>query len=161
MKTSIKITLLSLTVLSCVSCKEITVRGYEDRDAVINCPSQKGYELYPKYLLKGLYKYSVEMIRSDGQAEWTHRGRVSLQDKKDTHIFIVTIHNLTLEDAGTYGCGVDRWGGDFYTTVNLIVETLVHMHTHSAKTHHTGIEPRSATCQPLPVITALSALTRS
>ncbi|XP_041961043.1 uncharacterized protein LOC121719457 isoform X3 [Alosa sapidissima] len=121
MKTSIKFTLLSLAVLSCVSCKEITVRGYEDRDAVINCPSQKGYELYPKYLLKGVYKYSVEMIRSDGQAEWTHRGRVSLQDKKDTNIFIVTIHNLTLEDAGTYECGADRWGEDVYTTVNLIV----------------------------------------
>ncbi|KAG5278085.1 hypothetical protein AALO_G00095020 [Alosa alosa] len=120
MKTSIKITLLSLTVLNCVSCK-ITVRGYEDRDAVINCPSQKGYELYPKYLLKGVYKDSVEMIRSHGRAEWTHRGRVCLQDKKDTNIFIVTIHNLTLEDAGTYGCGVDRWGEDFYTTVNLIV----------------------------------------
>ncbi|XP_048105160.1 CMRF35-like molecule 8 isoform X2 [Alosa alosa] len=128
MKTSIKITLLSLTVLNCVSCK-ITVRGYEDRDAVINCPSQKGYELYPKYLLKGVYKDSVEMIRSHGRAEWTHRGRVCLQDKKDTNIFIVTIHNLTLEDAGTYGCGVDRWGEDFYTTVNLIVVS-----THNATT---------------------------
>ena len=73
----------------------------------------------PKYLQRGKFKDSVELIRSTGGSEWTHRGRVSLQDKKDRNIFTVTIHDLTLEDAGTYGCGVDNWGADFYTQVNL------------------------------------------
>ncbi|XP_076118389.1 CMRF35-like molecule 7 [Alosa pseudoharengus] len=124
MKTSIKITLLTLTVLSCVSCKEITVRGHEGGNGIINCTYQKGYESYIKYLWKGEFKDGVDVIRSNGWAEWTYRGRVSLQDKKnekDRGIFTVTIRNLTLEDAGTYGCGVDRWLEDLYTIVKLIV----------------------------------------
>ncbi|XP_048105158.1 CMRF35-like molecule 1 isoform X2 [Alosa alosa] len=120
MKTSSKFTLLSLTVLSCVSCKEITVRGHEVGNAVINCPYQKGYESYPKYLTKGEFKDRVEIIRSHDQRKWTDRGRVSLQDNKDNK-FTVTIHNLTLEDAGIYWCGVDTWGRDTYTSVKLTV----------------------------------------
>ncbi|XP_048105162.1 CMRF35-like molecule 1 [Alosa alosa] len=101
---------------------DITVRGHEGGNVVINCPSQKGYESHIKYLLKGKYKGRVDVIRSDGQAEWTHRGRISLQNKKDRNIFTVTIRNLTLEDAGTYGCGVDIWFWiDIYTTVKLTV----------------------------------------
>ncbi|XP_062395813.1 CMRF35-like molecule 8 [Sardina pilchardus] len=122
MKTSINIIILSLTVLRCVSCEDITVNGNEGGNAVINCLSQKGYESYSKYLLKGEYKDRVDVIRSDGQAVLTHRGRVSLQDKKDTNKFIVTIRNLTIEDAGTYGCGVDKWFEDLYTTVKLTVD---------------------------------------
>ncbi|XP_076118386.1 uncharacterized protein LOC143099199 [Alosa pseudoharengus] len=121
MKTSIKFTLLSLTVLSCVSCNEITVRGHEEGDAVINCPSQKGYESYTKYLLKGEVKDGVEIILSRKGKEWTHKERVSLQDKKRTHIFTVTIRNLTLEDAGIYWCGVKKYGEHPYTRVNLTV----------------------------------------
>ncbi|XP_041959434.1 CMRF35-like molecule 8 [Alosa sapidissima] len=118
------------------------VRGHEGGNAVINCPYQQGYEPYPKYLLKGA-KYGVDVIWSDGQAEWTHRGRVSLQNKKDTHIFTVTIHDLTLEDAGTYGCGVDT--GEIYnktlvkltvvSTINTTTRTLSNT-TESERTTH-------------------------
>ncbi|XP_076118380.1 uncharacterized protein LOC143099195 [Alosa pseudoharengus] len=146
------ITRVKLTVLlSCVSCEEITVRGNEGGDAVINCPSQKGYESNKKYLLKGEFKDGVYVIRSDGQAEWTHSGRVSLQDKKNENIFTVTIHDLTLEDAGTYGCGVDIQGAHVFTRVNL---TVVSTHnptsrplskiTESERTTHFQSDPTSA-----------------
>ncbi|XP_076118378.1 uncharacterized protein LOC143099194 isoform X2 [Alosa pseudoharengus] len=109
MNTSIKLILLHLHVLSCVRHKVIQVRGYEGGDAVLDCPSQKGYESSPKYLrrVKNEQENPVEVIRSDGNAEWTHRGRVSLLDMKDKDIFTVTIRNLTLEDSNMYWCGVD------------------------------------------------------
>ncbi|XP_076118353.1 CMRF35-like molecule 8 [Alosa pseudoharengus] len=121
-----------ITVLSCVRC-EITVRGHEGGDAVINCPYQQGYESYPKYLLKGA-KYGVDVIWSDGKAEWTHRGRVSLQDKKDTNIFTVTIRDLTLEDAGIYGCGVDTWEIYNKTLVKLTVVSTINTTTRPLST---------------------------
>ncbi|KAL2086253.1 hypothetical protein ACEWY4_017312 [Coilia grayii] len=121
METYIKLVLLLLTVLSCVRCAEITVTGDEGGIAAITCPSQEGYESYPKYLVKGVYKDGVDVIRSDGRAEWTHKGRVSLLDKKGRNNFTVLIHNLTLEDAGRYGCGVNKWGFDYFTIVHLHV----------------------------------------
>ncbi|XP_041959432.1 CMRF35-like molecule 6 [Alosa sapidissima] len=109
MNTSIKLILLHFHVLSCVRHKVIQVRGYEGGDAVLDCPSKKGYESSPKYLrrVKNEQENPVEVIHSDGIAEWTHRGRVSLLDMKDKDIFTVTIHNLTLEDSNMYWCGVD------------------------------------------------------
>ncbi|KAL2086251.1 hypothetical protein ACEWY4_017310 [Coilia grayii] len=65
------------------------------------------------------------MIRSNGHDEWTHRGRMSLQDRKNRHIFTVTIRHLTLEDAGIYRCRVDNWGYDFLSRVHLIVGQLM------------------------------------
>ncbi|XP_062395815.1 CMRF35-like molecule 1 [Sardina pilchardus] len=121
MEIPIKFTLLSLTVLSYVKCKDITVTGYEGGNAVIDCPSQEGFESNIKYLLKGEFKDGVEVIQSTGRNIWTHKERVSLQDKRDRHIFTVTIRKLTPEDAGIYGCGVKRWKEDLYTRVKLTV----------------------------------------
>ncbi|XP_041959435.1 CMRF35-like molecule 5 [Alosa sapidissima] len=132
MKTSIKFTLLSLTVLSCVRCEEITVRGHEGGNAVVNCPYQKGYEPFPKYLRKGESKDGVDVILSRPRKKWTHKERVSLQDKKDIHIFTVTIRKLTPEDAGIYWCGVNRWGGVLHTRVNLTVDRKANKPTPAA-----------------------------
>ncbi|XP_076118383.1 CMRF35-like molecule 5 isoform X2 [Alosa pseudoharengus] len=122
MKTGVTLTLFPLTMLSCVTCKDITVRGYEGGHAVFNCPVGV-FTSSPKYLLKGDYD---EIIRSDGNKEWTHRGRVSLKYKNNNNFFSVTIHKLTLKDAGTYWCGVDTWGPDlYYTKVNHEVDTLL------------------------------------
>ncbi|XP_041959433.1 CMRF35-like molecule 8 [Alosa sapidissima] len=50
------------------------------------------------------------------------RERVSLKYKNNNNFFSVTIHKLTLKDAGTYWCGVDTRGPDlYYTKVNLEV----------------------------------------
>ncbi|XP_048104896.1 mucin-2-like [Alosa alosa] len=107
--------------MSCVRCDEITVRGHEGGDAVINCTCQKGDESIQKYLRKGESKDHVVIWSKKGK-EWTHKERVSLQDKKDIHIFTVTIRKLTPEDAGIYWCGVKKWGGILYTRVNLTVD---------------------------------------
>ncbi|XP_041961040.1 mucin-2-like isoform X1 [Alosa sapidissima] len=122
MKTSIKFTLLSLAVMSCVRCDEITVKGHEGGDAVLNCTYQKSDESFKKYLLKGESKDGVDVILSRKGKVWTHKERVSLQDKKDVNIFTVTIRNLTPEDAGIYWCGVKKYLEDPYTRVNLTVD---------------------------------------
>ncbi|XP_062388298.1 CMRF35-like molecule 6 [Sardina pilchardus] len=114
------LTKVKLVVLSCVKYEEITVTGYEGANAVISCPYQKGYESYPKYLLKGECKDGVEIIRSTDGQEWTLKEKFSLQDKNN---FTATIRNLTVKDAGIYGCGVDKQGTYFFTRTKLIVGT--------------------------------------
>lgn len=112
---------VTLSVLGCVRCRDILVSGNVGGKAVINCPSGGFKQSYQKYLLKGLFKNGVEVIRSDGYKTQTQKGRFSLHDKMDGSSFTVTIHNLTREDAGDYGCGVDRWVPDYYTIVKITI----------------------------------------
>ncbi|KAL2086246.1 hypothetical protein ACEWY4_017305 [Coilia grayii] len=133
--------LFCLTVLSCVRCAEVTVTGYEGGTAVIDCPFQEDHKSKPKYLKKGLDSNSTKLIQSNGHDEWTHRGRVSLQDRKNRSIFTVTIHNLTPEDAGIYVCGVEGWFNDFTTLVNVtVVTTPTHTATSSPLSDLTAME---------------------
>lgn len=108
-------------MLRCVRCEETTVRGYEGGNAVIDCPYGNGDDSRPKYLQRIEFDQEV-VIQSDGYAEWTHRERFSLQDKKDTKMFTVIIHYLTLEDAGSYWCGAHKQSAyDNYIIVKLEV----------------------------------------
>lgn len=47
--------------------------------------------------------------------------RFYLEDDKENMEFIVTISNLSVEDAGLYWCGVDKWLWDHLMEVNLDV----------------------------------------
>lgn len=112
-------------MLCCARCEdEITLTGYEGGNVVINCPYQKGYAFYPKYLKKA--DGVTIIIISGGHIEGTQNGRVSLQDKRDSNTFTVTIRKLTLEDAGRYVCVAGTWGTDQHTTVNLNIGRLVY-----------------------------------
>lgn len=95
----------------------------ESSPAAIVCPYAAGYEKYPKYFCKGIYKDCETLIESDGQNSWTLKGRLSLHDNTEINKFVVTFSNLTLGDAGQYGCGVKVTGQDPFTVVHLTVMT--------------------------------------
>ncbi|XP_063045294.1 CMRF35-like molecule 9 [Engraulis encrasicolus] len=99
----------------------MTVSGKEGSTVSIDCPPGDGAANYPKYFCKGMIKNCVNVIGSDGTANSTGKGKVSLLDKKDKNRFTVIIHNLTRKDGGTYWCGVDTWGPDYVTQVYLKV----------------------------------------
>ncbi|XP_063066249.1 CMRF35-like molecule 8 [Engraulis encrasicolus] len=117
-------TLSILSVLSCVASDNIdTVTGYVGHTADIKCPYGEAHKAKSKYLQKGLdttdnskssnsITSGSKLVESVEDEEWTHRGRVSLQDQKNFNTFTVTIHNLTLQDAGVYACGVQGMFGD-------------------------------------------------
>ncbi|XP_051771156.1 uncharacterized protein LOC127523958 isoform X3 [Ctenopharyngodon idella] len=113
MKFPLTVCVFLLTVISSLSV-DITVRGTEGEPVSIKCPYPGGYKNYFKYFLKGPSKKSVLILQSD---RGKSKGRFSLQDDHKSS-FTVTISNLKMEDAGTYGC---RAGAEHYKEVNLIV----------------------------------------
>ncbi|XP_071246053.1 uncharacterized protein [Salvelinus alpinus] len=108
----------------CVLSGVIINRATEGGNAHIQCPYDRGYETYQKYLSKGIYSDSVVVIQTPKHQPpaWTHPGRYSLYDDTERRVFTVTITNLVLEDADTYWCGVDTWGHDQPTEVRLTVD---------------------------------------
>ncbi|XP_063060923.1 CMRF35-like molecule 9 [Engraulis encrasicolus] len=129
---SILIMLLVINGMSCVCSVNVSVSGDEGGAVAIHCPYEKDYANNRKYLQKAQSSISSssshtsssvsKLIQSEGEDERINSGRVSLQDQKRNNTFTVTIHNLTVEDAGIYACGVQRGFEDYITSkVNVTV----------------------------------------
>ncbi|XP_048105171.1 uncharacterized protein LOC125298464 [Alosa alosa] len=103
--------LISLSLVSVVWCQteRTMLRKLVGKTAIFNCPYESVYRDSPKYLQKK--EYNVTLVRSDGQKASTTVGRCILYDKKNSSRFDVHILHLTLNDTGTYVCGVEAGGG--------------------------------------------------
>ncbi|XP_038838925.1 CMRF35-like molecule 1, partial [Salvelinus namaycush] len=124
MKSLMSVNISLLCAVVCVLSGVITNRATEGGNAHIQCPYDRGYETYQKYLSKGIYRDSVVVIQTQKQRHpaWTHQGRYSLYDDTERRVFTVTITNLIQEDSDTYWCGVNTWGHDEPTEVRLTVD---------------------------------------
>lgn len=103
----------------------ITVEGYEGGKAEIRCPYREEWRSHQKYLCKGVCPVlnKDKVIKTEAGENSASKGRYSLKDNREESVFIVTITNLTLKDAGRYWCGVETatWKPDHYVEINLIV----------------------------------------
>ncbi|KAL7845269.1 hypothetical protein AOLI_G00234610 [Acnodon oligacanthus] len=120
---SLKVTIVMLlsAVVSCMLRDEITETGTEGNIAIITCPYGQGYESYTKYFCKGIYKDCVTLVQTNGKNSWTHRDRTSMHDNTEQKKLVVTVSDLRMEDAGDYGCGIEKIGNDRFTLVHLEV----------------------------------------
>uniref|UniRef100_A0A673WTH7 Immunoglobulin domain-containing protein n=1 Tax=Salmo trutta TaxID=8032 RepID=A0A673WTH7_SALTR len=102
----------------------ITKRWKEGGNSSIQCPYDRGFETYQKYLSKGIWAYQVDVIQTKMHQHpaWTHKGRFSLYDDTERRVFTVTITNLTLEDSGTYWCEINTWWWYNKTEVRITVD---------------------------------------
>uniref|UniRef100_A0A8C7HYI6 Immunoglobulin V-set domain-containing protein n=1 Tax=Oncorhynchus kisutch TaxID=8019 RepID=A0A8C7HYI6_ONCKI len=103
--------------------EHMSMEGCEGGKAEIRCPYKEEWRSHQKYPCKG--DCSVfnkdKVIKTEAGENSASNGRYSLKDNREESVFIVTITNLTLNDAGRYWCGVDKWGQDNYIKVNLEV----------------------------------------
>ncbi|XP_014045358.2 CMRF35-like molecule 6 [Salmo salar] len=125
---TLKIVLLLAAVWSVCTAELITVEGYEGGKAEIRCPYREEWRSHHKYLCKGdcsLY-YKDKVIKTEAGVNSTSRGRYSLKDIREESVFLVTITDLTLDDAGRYWCGEEtaKWKPDHYVEINLIVSEV-------------------------------------
>ncbi|RXN11632.1 polymeric immunoglobulin receptor-like protein [Labeo rohita] len=111
-------TIITITVRSSV-CLAITVRGTEGEQVTIKCPYDHGYENSYKYFYKGLYRDNNVILKSYGAESSVFNGRFSLRDDHQMRSFTVTIRNLSMEDAGPYGC-IAGWGEYKQIQLNVI-----------------------------------------
>uniref|UniRef100_A0A674BNK7 Immunoglobulin V-set domain-containing protein n=1 Tax=Salmo trutta TaxID=8032 RepID=A0A674BNK7_SALTR len=110
--------------VSCVMSGVITKRRTEGGNSSIQCPYDRGFEMYQKYLSKGIWACRVYLIKTQTHQNpaWTHKGRYSLYDDTERRVFTVTITNLILEDSGTYWCGINTWWWYNKTEVRITVD---------------------------------------
>uniref|UniRef100_A0AAR2IZX0 Ig-like domain-containing protein n=1 Tax=Pygocentrus nattereri TaxID=42514 RepID=A0AAR2IZX0_PYGNA len=99
------------------------VTGYSGGGVLIKCRYERRYTLNPKYLCTGPWPCMTKPIWTDAKNEWINSGRFSLFDDTRAAQFWVMIRELTVEDSGTYQCGVHKYLViDVYTPVELKVE---------------------------------------
>ncbi|XP_049325494.1 uncharacterized protein LOC111196684 [Astyanax mexicanus] len=155
-----------LTVVNSMVNEEIKVTGIEHNTAVIVCPYTKGYEDYPKYFCKGIYKECRYIIRTDVKERWKYEGRFSLQDDTDKKNIVVTITNLSMNDAGPNGCGIETTGQDPFTLVHLTVikapkppkPQKPHQSTSTTAKTSTQTQPKGAIGGVLLMLAVISAM---
>ncbi|KAF4078861.1 hypothetical protein AMELA_G00186360 [Ameiurus melas] len=101
--------------------KEVT--GYSGGGVLIKCKYDTKYREKQKYFCKGSGLSCSDQIKTGAKNEWINSGRFSLFDDTKSAEFSVMIRELTVEDTGTYQCGVDLPGEtDIYTRVELKVK---------------------------------------
>ncbi|XP_075759856.1 CMRF35-like molecule 9 isoform X2 [Pelodiscus sinensis] len=105
--------------LSLAGCWAVTgpgsVRGRPGGSVTVECGYEKGDEEKSKFWCReGTWRETwfcsdghVVETTAGSEAEVT-RGRFSIRDNRTRRVFTVTVKNLTLADAGTYQCGVDK-----------------------------------------------------
>ncbi|KAF5897317.1 polymeric immunoglobulin receptor-like isoform X4, partial [Clarias magur] len=96
--------------------KEVT--GYSGGGVLIKCKYDAGYTQKNKYFCKGSPPGCSDRIKTEAENKWINSGRFSLYDDNKSE-FWVMIRELTVQDNGTYYCGV---GKNIYTLVELRVK---------------------------------------
>ncbi|XP_017538955.2 polymeric immunoglobulin receptor-like [Pygocentrus nattereri] len=114
--------IFTLFLISVGGEDSIDVTGYSGGGVLIKCEYDRGYTSNQKYLCKGPWSTCADQIKTGVKNKWINRGRFSLFDDTSAAQFWVVIRELTVEDSGTYHCGVDKSAFDFYTPVKLKVE---------------------------------------
>nr|XP_054313760.1 CMRF35-like molecule 9 isoform X4 [Pongo pygmaeus] len=102
--------------------KEIS--GFEGDTVSLQCTYREELRDHRKYWCrKGGFLLSrcSGTIYAGEEGQETTKGRVSIRDSHQELSLIVTLWNLTLQDAGKYWCGVDKRGLDESLLISLFV----------------------------------------
>ncbi|XP_066559549.1 CMRF35-like molecule 1 [Amia ocellicauda] len=111
--------MLLLVVLGCVQSRRVT--GVEGGRVEINCTYEDGYQYYVKYWCREPCENKDVLINSVQADITVTAGRFTLTNYVSAMIFTVWMTRLTLQDAGIYYCGVEKWGKDIYGEIHLII----------------------------------------
>ncbi|XP_022378915.1 LOW QUALITY PROTEIN: CMRF35-like molecule 2 [Enhydra lutris kenyoni] len=102
----------------------------------VQCQYEEVYQRYSKYWCRGQYDATCEkIVETKGEEKEERSGRVSIRDHADNLTFIVTMENLTADDAGSYWCRIqtvwllDVWSHDPSFHVNVFVSTGLGPHS--------------------------------
>ncbi|XP_072513525.1 uncharacterized protein [Salminus brasiliensis] len=136
----IAVALILLAGFQCATSAGLRVKAPLGGNASVCCPYHRGSESYPKYFSKGRPGERFEIVRANRLRTWSTDDRFSLEDDQEKKEFTVTIRNLSVEDAGLYWCGVDWWGPDKPTEVNLDVVQDILPSSQSSSTQNASLQ---------------------
>ncbi|KFW02038.1 CMRF35-like molecule 3, partial [Eurypyga helias] len=98
------------------------VSGQIGETLSLRCWYPRGYESYNKYWCRGASRDSCrKVVETAGREVPRQHGRVSIQDSYIFCVVLLTVENLSKEDAGSYWCGVEKTGRDMMEPVTVKV----------------------------------------
>uniref|UniRef100_A0A452QKG2 CD300e molecule n=1 Tax=Ursus americanus TaxID=9643 RepID=A0A452QKG2_URSAM len=84
-----------------------SVTGTLGGSLCVRCQYEELYQRHKKYWCRGQYEATCEkIVETNGEEKEERSGRVSIRDHADKLTFIVTMENLTADDAGPYWCRI-------------------------------------------------------
>ncbi|XP_043970304.1 CMRF35-like molecule 8 isoform X2 [Gambusia affinis] len=102
------------------------IQSIEEGSVTISCPYDSQSVNKLRFLCRG-NRPSTCLQQAVITSSNTQNGRFRLSDDRKSTIFTVTISSLTLEDSGSYLCGVQRNSGfDDFSAVELEVKDSLH-----------------------------------
>ncbi|XP_043970303.1 polymeric immunoglobulin receptor-like isoform X1 [Gambusia affinis] len=120
------------------------IQSIEEGSVTISCPYDSQSVNKLKFLCRG-NRPSTCLQQAVITSSNTQNGRFRLSDDRKSTIFTVTISSLTLEDSGSYLCGVQRNSGfDDFSAVELEVKAKLF---YLKSSNISGIEGRPVTLQ--------------
>uniref|UniRef100_A0A3B1J828 CMRF35-like molecule 5 n=1 Tax=Astyanax mexicanus TaxID=7994 RepID=A0A3B1J828_ASTMX len=106
-----------------VQTKTVAVfTGTEGGSVDINCRYIDSYQWSHHYFCRAPCSNSDVLIESQKADIPVSKGRYSILNTVTARRVSVTIKNLRLTDSGVYYCGVDKWGSDTLTKVEISVK---------------------------------------
>uniref|UniRef100_A0A8B9U3K0 Ig-like domain-containing protein n=1 Tax=Anas zonorhyncha TaxID=75864 RepID=A0A8B9U3K0_9AVES len=134
------------------------VSGHVGQALTLNCWYGPGYQGYNKYWCRGASWDSCrKVVETAGREVPRQHGRVSITDNHVFCFVLLTLEELSEEDAGSYWCGVERAGRDIMKPVTIRVLPGEHWSTAPAF-EGGGKQPRSSSLASSPPMSARSAL---
>ncbi|XP_074871097.1 CMRF35-like molecule 1 [Carettochelys insculpta] len=127
-------------------------RGALGGSVSVPCQYREGYQRYKKYWCRGAgWSTCSKVAETAGTEAEVKSGRVSIRDNRTLSTFTVTMGNLTLEDAGTYWCGINKGGSDPHSLANVTVlpavSTTATVTTASLSTASSTVSPPANTAE--------------
>nr|XP_051696551.1 LOW QUALITY PROTEIN: CMRF35-like molecule 8 [Oryctolagus cuniculus] len=99
-----------------------TVSGTEGGSLSVQCRYQEEHRTRAKFWCSHPCLPEQEIVKTKLPEVEARSGRVSIRDHPANLTFTVTLENLSIEDAGTYQCGVDEpWKRDTFFLVTVCV----------------------------------------
>ncbi|XP_037349239.1 CMRF35-like molecule 1 [Talpa occidentalis] len=135
-----------------------TVKRWERDSLTVWCRYGPGYETYKKWWCRGADWGSCKiLVRTTGSEQEVKKGRVSIRDHHKYRTITVTMEALTLGDADTYWCGVEREGHDLRAQFKVTVDPAPDTPKED-KVSPTVTESRDFVTEILPVVAAVLLL---
>ncbi|XP_058258451.1 polymeric immunoglobulin receptor-like [Hemibagrus wyckioides] len=101
------------------------VTGYSGGGVLIKCKYDTEYRQNTKYFCKVSGLKCPYLIKVEAKNEWVNSGRFSLFDDTKSAEVWVMIRELTVQDFGSYKCGIDVLWGTVHTSMYTQVELKV------------------------------------
>nr|XP_023418645.1 CMRF35-like molecule 8 [Cavia porcellus] len=121
-----------------------TVNGTVGGSLSVQCQYEERYEKHGKYWFRDSVLLYGKIVETTASSREARKGRVTIRDHPANLSFTVTLENLTLQDAGSYWCGINvpwRQDPDFELKVSVLPGEPLPLRVRAACAYASSLPP--------------------